>query len=169
MEALGSLGINGALLIAFLVNFAILFVILSLFAYKPIVKMLNDRQTKIKESMELAEKIRQDSARSEEEIKSHLETARKEGQNVVAQASQIGERLKEEARQSARQEAESLITKARAEIQREREKSVEDLRAEFADIAILAAEKVINETLDKKKHQKIINDVLKESAALKKK
>ena len=163
------LGINWGLLIAFVVNFIILFVILSLVAYKPIVKMLSERQAKIKESMDLAEKIRQDSAHSEEEIKAYLETARKEGQNVVAQASQIGERLKEEARQSARQEAESLIEKARGEIQREREKSVEELRAEFADIAILAAEKVINETLDKKKHQKIINDVLKESASLKKK
>jgi len=163
------LGINLPELIFFVVNFAILFVILSLVAYKPIVKMLNERQAKIKESMELAEKTRQDAARSEEEIKGHLETARKEGQNVISQASQIGERLKEEARQSARQEAESLIEKARGEIQRDREKSVEELRAEFADIAILAAEKVINETLDKKKHQKIINDVLKESAALKKK
>ena len=163
------LGINWGLLIAFVVNFIILFVILSLVAYKPIVKMLNDRQAKIKDSMDQAEKIRQDTARSEEEIKAHLETARKEGQNVIAQASQIGERLKEEAKQSARQEAESLVTKARGEIQRDREKSMEELRAEFADIAILAAEKVINETLDKKKHRKIIDDVLKESAALKKK
>ncbi len=163
------IGINLPLLIAFVINFIILFAALSIFLYRPVLKMLDERQAKIKDSMEQAEKIREDAARSEEEIKAHLETARKEGQNVISQASQIGERLKEEARQNARQEAESLITKARGEIQREREKSVEELRAEFADIAILAAEKVINETLDKKKHQKIINDVLKESAALKKK
>jgi F-type H+-transporting ATPase subunit b len=163
------LGINPSLLIAFVVNFIILFVILSLVAYKPIVKMLNERQAKIKESMDQAEKIRQDTERSEEEIKAHLEKARKEGQNVVAQAAQIGERVKEEAKQGARQEAETLIAKARSEIQRERDKSTEELRAEFADIAILAAEKVINETLDKKKHRKIIDEVLKESAAFKKK
>ena len=163
------LGINLSQLIFFVVNFVILFVILSFLAYKPITKMLNERQAKIKESMEQAEKIRQDAARSEEEIKAHLETARKEGQGVIAQATQIGERLKEEAKLGARQEAESLIAKARSEIQREREKSTEELRGEFADIAILAAEKVINETLDKKKHRKIINEVLKESATLKKK
>jgi F-type H+-transporting ATPase subunit b len=163
------LGINLPLLIAFTVNFIILFVILSLVAYKPIVKMLNERQAKIKESMEQVEKIRQETANSEEQIKAHLEKARKEGQGVIAQASQIGERLKEEAKQGARQEAETLIAKARGEIQRERDKSVEELRAEFADIAILAAEKVINETLDKKKHRKIIDEVLKESTAFKKK
>jgi F-type H+-transporting ATPase subunit b len=163
------LGINLPLLIAFVVNFVILFVLLSLFAYRPIVKMLNERQAKIKESMEQAEKIRQDTARSEEEIKAHLEKARKEGQAVITQATQIGERLKEEAKDGARQEAESLIAKARTEIKLERDKSIEDLRAEFADIAILAAEKVIRETVDKKKHRKLIDEVLKESATFKQK
>jgi F-type H+-transporting ATPase subunit b len=161
------LGINLPLLIAFTVNFIILFVILSLFAYRPIVKMLNERQAKIKESMEQAEKIRQETERSEEKIKANLEKARKEGQAVIAQATQIGERLKEEAKDNARQEAESVISKARAEIQRERDKTIEELRAEFADIAILAAEKVIKETVDKKKHRKLIDEVLKESTTFK--
>jgi F-type H+-transporting ATPase subunit b len=163
------IGINLPLLVAFVVNFVILFTLLSIVLYKPVLKMLDERQNKIKESMDQAEKIRQETARSEEEIKAHLEKARKEGQNVIAQAAQIGERLKEEAKQGARQEAETLIAKARGEIQRERDKSVEELRAEFADIAILAAAKVINETLDKKKHSKIIDEVLKESTTLKKK
>ena len=163
------IGINLPLLVSFLVSFVILFALLSIFLYKPVLKMLDERQTKIRESMEQAEKIRQETASSEEEIKAHLEKARKEGQGVIAQATQIGERLKEEAKQGARQEAESLIAKARGEIQRERDKSIEELRAEFADIAILAAEKVINETLDKKKHRKIIDEVIKESTTFKKK
>jgi F-type H+-transporting ATPase subunit b len=163
------IGINLPLLVSFLVSFAILFTVLSIFLYKPVLKMLEDRQAKIRESLEQAEKISQETAHSEEEIKAQLEKARKEGQGVIAQATQIGERLKEEAKQGARQEAESLIAKARSEIQRERDKSIEELRAEFADIAILAAEKVINETLDKKKHRKIIDEVLKESTTFEKK
>ena len=163
------IGINIPLLIAFVVNFIILFTILSIVAYKPVLKMLDERQTKIKESMEQAEKIRQETAHSEEEIKAHLEKARKEGQAVIAQATQIGERIKEEAKDGARQEAESLIAKARTEIKLERDKTVDDLRAEFADIAILAAEKVIKETVDKKKHRKLIDEVLKESATFKQK
>jgi F-type H+-transporting ATPase subunit b len=163
------IGFNIPLLIAFVINFVILFTLLSIFGYKPITKMFEQRQAKIKESMEQAEKIRQETARSEEKIKSHLEEARKEGQAVIAQAVQIGEKLKEEAKQGARQEAETLIAKAQSEIQRERDKSIEELRAEFADIAILAAEKVINETLDKKKHRKIIDEVLKESTTFEKK
>jgi F-type H+-transporting ATPase subunit b len=161
------IGINLPLLIAFVVNFIILFGLLSLFLYKPVLKMLDERQARIKESMEQAEQIRQQTARSEEEIKAHLETARKEGQSIIAQATQMGERLKEEAKESARQEAESVIAKARTEIQRDRDKTIEELREEFADIAILAAEKVINETLDKKKHRKLIEEVLKDSTTFK--
>jgi len=161
------IGINLPLLVAFLVNFIILFTLLGVFLYKPVLKMLDERQTKIRESMEQAEKIRQETASSEEEIKAHLEKARKEGQAVIAQATQIGERMKEEAKDNARQEAESLIAKARTEIQRDRDKTIEELRAEFADIAILAAEKVIKETVDKKKHRKLIDEVLKESATFK--
>ena len=161
------LGINLPLLIAFIVNFLILFGLLSLFLYKPVLKMLDERQAKIKESMDQAEEIRQQTARTEEEIKSQLDSARKEGQQIVAQAEQIGERLKSEAKEEARQEAESLIAKASIEMQRQRDIDLQELRGQFADIAILAAEKVINETLDKEKHRKIINKVLDESNTLK--
>ena len=162
------IGINLPLLIVFVVNFIILFVGLSIVLYKPVLKMLDERQAKIRDSMEQAERIKQETEHSEEEIKTQIEKARKEGQAVIAQATQIGERLKEEAKDSARQETESLIAKARTEIQRERDKTIEELRAEFADIAILAAEKVIKETVDKKKHRKLIDEVLKESTTFKK-
>ncbi len=61
-----------------------------------------------------------------------------------------------------------VIERARVEIERDRDKAIEGLRGEFADIAILAAEKVINESLDKKKHQKLIDEVLDESKTFKK-
>ena len=88
------IGINLPLLIVFVINFIILFGLLSLVLYKPVLKTLDERQARIKESMEQAEKIKQETERSEEEIKAHLEKARKEGQAVIAQATQIGERLR---------------------------------------------------------------------------
>jgi F-type H+-transporting ATPase subunit b len=162
-----SIGINLQLLIAFLVNFVILFVLLSVFLYKPVLKMLDQRQAKIKESMEQAERIKEQTAKSEEQIRAHLETARKEGQAIITQATQLGERLKDEARDNARREASILVEKARAEIEHDRDKALDGLRTEFADIAILAAEKVINESMDKKKHQKLIEEVLEESRTFK--
>jgi F-type H+-transporting ATPase subunit b len=158
------LGVNLPLLVAFLINFIILFVLLSFVLYKPVLKMLDERQARIKEGMDQTEKIRLQTSKAEEDLKLQLETARKDGQNIIAQAEQIGERLKNEARDEARKEAASLIEKAQVEIKQEREKDIKELRQQFADIAILAAEKVINESLDKAKHRKVIEEVLKDTA-----
>jgi F-type H+-transporting ATPase subunit b len=157
------IGINLPLLIAFVVNFLILFALLGVVLYKPVLKMLDARQTKIKESIDQAEKIKIQLERTEADIKLQLESARKEGQKIIAQAEQIGERLKSEAKDEARHEAESLIGKARIEMQHKRDKDIEELRKQFATIAISVAEKVIKETLDKDKHKKLINEVLEEA------
>jgi len=160
---LEAIGINLPLLIAFVVNFLILFGLLGVILYKPVLKMLDERTSKIKESMEQAEKIKLQLAKTETEIKQQIETARKDGQKIIAQAEQIGERLKTEAKDEARREAEALVTKAQAEIQHQRDKDIEELRTQFAAIAISAAEKVINQSLDKEKHSKLIGEVLEEA------
>ena len=92
------IGINLPLLLAFVVNFIILFVLLGFVLYKPVLKKLDERQAIIKESMENAEQIRQQITKTEETIKGQLEAARKEGQMIVANAEQIGERLKNESK-----------------------------------------------------------------------
>ena len=167
-DAMGELGINWHGLLAQFISFGLLLIILILVGYKPITKMLDERSKKIKESMDQAEFIKQQVAKTEQMVQEQLAQARKEGQNLVAQASQIGERLREEARQQARQDAEALIARARSEIQAEREESIDKLRKEFVEVAILAAEKVINRALDKEAHRQIIEETLKESASLKK-
>ena len=162
------LGINLPTLVAQVINFAILFGLLYLVAYKPILKMFDERSNRIKESMEETERIKEQAARTDEEVKEHLDAARKEGQAVVAQAAQMGERVKEEARQGAREEASALVERARGEIRRERDDTIDELRKEFVDLAIMAAGKVINEELDKSKHERLIDEVLEESSTLQK-
>jgi F-type H+-transporting ATPase subunit b len=162
-----NIGINWQLLVAFLVNFLILFGILMAVGYKPILKMLDERQAKIKESLEMAERIKDQTSRSEEQIRAAIETARKEGQVIIGQASQVAEKLKEEAKETARKEADVIISKARDEIKLERDKSIAELRSEFSNLTILAAEKVIKESLDAQKHRKLINDVLEQTNTFK--
>lgn len=162
------LGINWPTLVAQLVNFTILLLILYFAAYKPILKMLDQRSTKIKESMDQAEAIKQQTVNTEKEIKTQLDAARKEGLKLVEQSSLMGEKLKEEAKKEARQEAENLVAKAKIEISRERDETIEQLRKEFINVAVSAAEKVIEQSLDKEKHRHIIEEVLKENSVLKK-
>lgn len=168
MEGLTNLGINIPTLVAQIINFVILFGLLYLVAYKPIMRMLDERSRKVKESMEQTEYIKEQAARAEEEATKRIEAAAKEGQEVVARAVRTGEDVRRGAQQEAKQEAESLIARARLEIQRERDGAVDELRREFADLTVLAAGKVIDRSLDKKAHRQLIDKVLEESTTLKK-
>jgi F-type H+-transporting ATPase subunit b len=168
MGGFASLGINLPLLVVFCVNFVILFVLLRLFLYKPVLKVLDERAQRAKETMELAEATKQEYGQAKAEVQRQIEQGRQEAQAIIAQATQLGERLKEESRQEATKQAQIILERTRAELGSERERIVEDLRREFVSIAILAAEKVIKETLDKEKHRKLIEETLQRSAVLKK-
>ena len=162
------LGINLPLLLAQIINFLLLFGLLYLFAYKPILRMFDERSQRIKESMDETEAIKQQAARAEEEGRNRIEAASREGQEVVARAVRTGDEIRKKAQEEARPEAEALIAKARLEIQRERDEAIDDLHRELTDLTILAAEKVIEKSLDKEAHRELINKVLEESETLKK-
>jgi F-type H+-transporting ATPase subunit b len=168
MGGLANLGINVPTLLAQIINVAVLFGLLYLVAYRPIMRMLDERSRRIKESMEQTEYIKQQAERAEAEAAKRIGAAAKEGQEAITRALRTGEEIRQGAQQQARQEAEALIARARAEIQRERDEAIDELRKEFADITIMAAEKVIDRSLDKKAHRQIIDKVLEESTTLKK-
>jgi len=157
------LGLDLATFIGQLVSFLILLGLLVYFGYKPIRKMLDERANRIRESMEQAEATKQEYERAKVAVQEQISKARQEGQAVISQASQIGDRIKEEAKEEARKEAQTIVDRTRVELERERDKAIDDLRREFVDTAILAAGKVINETLDKEKHRKLIEQALEES------
>jgi len=162
------LGINLPTLLAQIVNFGILFGLLYLVAYKPIMRMLDERSRKVKDSMEQTELIKQQAERAEGEVKKQLEAAGKEGMEIMARAMHTGEEMRQKAQQEARQDAETIITRARVEIRQERDGAIDELHKEFANLAIMAAEKVIEKSLDKQAHRQLIDKVLEESATLKK-
>jgi ATP synthase, F0 subunit b len=165
---MSGLGLDLPTFVGQLVSFLILLGLLMFFGYKPIRKMLDERSNRIKKSMEQAEATKQEYAQAQVTVQEQIKKGREEGQSIIAQATQIGGRLKEEARQEARQEAQAIVERTRVELERERDKVIDDLRKEFVDTAILAAEKVINETLDRKKHQQLIEEALEESTAFRK-
>jgi F-type H+-transporting ATPase subunit b len=168
MEGLAGLGINLPMLLAQVVNFIILFGLLYMFAYKPIIRMLDERSKKVEDSVKQTEYIKDQVAHAEEESKKRIEAAGKEGQEVIARAVRSGEEVRQQAKQDAQKDAETLITRARTEIQRERDDAIGELRREFADLTILAAEKVIEKSLDKEAHRQLIDKTLEQSSTFKK-
>jgi len=163
-QAVDALGLNLPQLIAQVANFFVLVIILRLTLYKPVLKMLDERKKKIADALNAAEIARAEASSAQANIQAQLDTARKEGQEIVAGAQTIAQRIQADAREQSGRDREAALERARAEIQLERDRAIAELRAEFADITVSAASKVIGQSLDKQAHQRIIDETLAESS-----
>jgi F-type H+-transporting ATPase subunit b len=126
--------------------------------------MLDERKERIAESLSAADAAKAQVAESERRVQEQVEAGRREAQNLIGQAQEISNRIQADARVQAQADAEATLARARNEIQLERDTAIADLRREFADLAISAAEKVITTSLDKNAHQRLINEALAESS-----
>jgi F-type H+-transporting ATPase subunit b len=158
LEALGKLGINPAFLISQIVNFAILFIVLSLVVWKPFVKMMDERRQRIQKGIEDAEAARQERARAEQEYEKRLAEAKREADRIVAEAAQKGEGAREEILAEARARAEKVVSEARETVERERQRMLADLRGQIAALSIAAANKLIGEALDEQRQRRLIDE-----------
>ena len=162
---MAEIGINLPGLVTQLVSFLILFFILSKLLYGPISKALDGRSTRIKESLEAAERAQQDAASSAERVEQEIAEARIQGQALIAEAREVAGRLRVTEEERVRADLDSLRERATEEVRRERDGAIEEIRAEFANLAVDAAERVIGRSLDAQAHREIIEGVLQEGLA----
>lgn len=163
MEALG---INLAQLITQIVGISVLLFLLVKFLYRPILKVLDERSARIRESLEAADRAKEQAAASQAQMQDEMQRSREEGQQMIAQAREMAARFRDEEMSKAREEIAAERRRAEADIQRERDAAIEDLRREFAGLAITAAERVVERSLDESAHKDIIDKVLEESASI---
>ena len=163
VEGISKLGINIPGLIAQLVNFLILLVVLKIFLWGPILKVLDERKRRIEEGLNRAEHAASDALATEEEARKVIEEARAEARAQTLRSQESAAKLREELEEKARQEADQIIERAREEIRLEKEQVVQQLQSQFADLTIRAAERVISQSIDQSAHQRLIDEVLTES------
>ena len=159
---MAALGINLIGLITQVVGFVAIVVLLTWLLYKPLLRVLDQRSERIRESLEASERAREEVARSQEEMQRQIEESRAEGQQLIAQARDVADRFREEELAKARDEIAAQRSRAEADIQRERDAAIEDIRREFAGLAVVAAERVIRRSLDESGHEELIEQVLRE-------
>ena len=162
---MGGLGITLGGLLTQLVSVLVIFVGLYLILYKPMTRMLDARARRIRESLDAADQARQEAASSAEQVERELAEARNQGQALIAEARSAASQFKQQEDARTRAEMEAMLERARAEIERERDAAVEQVRAQFADLAIIAAERVVERSLDKDAHAQLIDKVLEEGLA----
>ena len=162
---MGGLGITLPGLLTQLVSFLVLFGALYLVLYKPMTRMLDSRSLRIRESLESADRARQEAASSAEQVEQELAQARIQGQALIAEARTAASQFRQQEDVRTRGEMEAMLERARTEIERERDAAIEQVRSQFANLAITAAERVVERSLDKDSHAQLIDKVLEEGLA----
>jgi F-type H+-transporting ATPase subunit b len=158
----GLLTLNGTLIAELLIFLAMLLVLYRLL-WGPLVGILQARLRRIQEGVEATERAKRELEEAEKERQAKLEETRREAQAMLDRIAKQAEDLRKELEAKAREQAEALIVKARAEINQERERAVQDLRSQVADLAVLAAGRIIGESLDAKKHRELIERTIEEA------
>jgi F-type H+-transporting ATPase subunit b len=143
--------------------FVLFFLILTKFAWKPILSAVNARDEMIKGSLESAAKAREEMLKLQSDNEAIFRKAREERENILKEARDVRDKLISEAKGKATEEAEKLIAKARAGIENEKLKAMSEIHDQVATLSVEIASKLLGEKLKQTGEQeKLIDSYLKE-------
>ncbi len=162
---MAGLGINLGALIAQLAVFAIVLFVLWRWVFPALNKTLDQRREAIREGLANAEKSRQELAAAEKRVEAMLDEARQEAQRTLANATQAAQHVRDEIEQQAQERSRDIMTQAERRIQQEITKARADLRQQVADLAIMAAGKVVGSSLDTEANRRLASEVVAQSGA----
>jgi F-type H+-transporting ATPase subunit b len=143
--------------------FALFFLLLTKFAWKPILAAVKARDEMIRSSLESAEKAKEDMLKMQSDNEAILRKAREERENILKEAREVRDKLIGEAKGKAAEEAEKLIEKAREGIESEKRKALSEIKEQVANLSVEIASKLLGEKLTQTGEQdKLIDKYLKE-------
>ena len=166
MGALAPLGINIGNLVAQIITFLVLLFVLSKYLFPVLLKTLDTRARVIQEGVENTERSRRELAEAEKRIEAMLEEGRREAQRTLAQATQAAEHVRSEIEDQAQARAREILVQAEKRIQQEIAQARSELGKQVADLAILAAERVIGNSLDDSTNRRLVNEFVAQSREL---
>ena len=145
------------------VTFLILFFLLSKFAWKPIVKALDERERSIEDALAKAEMAKAEMAKLISENEDLLKEARLERDSILKEAKEIKDQIVNDAKDLAKSEGAKLIEKAKIEITNQKLAAMAEIKNQVSSLSIEIAEKVLRKQFeDQGKQQALVNDLLKE-------
>ena len=150
------------LMIWTLVVFLVVMYVLSKAAFPRIQEALDKRANAIRESIEHAEKTREEADEILAEYRARLKEAREQADDIVARARKAAETAKADAAAEGKEKREELVAAARRDIEAETRRSLEKIRQEVADLTVLATEKITRKSLTDADHQKLVEEALSE-------
>ncbi len=126
------------------------------FAWGPMLAAVQAREDGIQETLDQAANERGEAAKLLAEHREQMADARRQGQQMIAEGKEAGERVRQDIEEKARAEGDSMIERARESIEREKDAALDELRRESVDLALAAAAKLVQETLDEEKDRELV-------------
>ena len=143
-----------------LANTIALFLVLKKFLWKPVLKMIDDRQKEIDDLYTDAESAKENAKAMEQEYTQKLAAATETGERLVKEAVQRGQNREEEIIRQANEEADAIRKKATADIDREKQKAINDAKNEISGIALTIAGKVVEKELTSEDHCDLVDQFI---------
>jgi F-type H+-transporting ATPase subunit b len=159
-ELISTFHIDWKLIIAQLVNFAIVLFVLKRFAYAPMLKLMNDRSDKIEKGILDAENAGAKLTEIVEKEKAVLVEARKQAQEIVSKAEVVAVKNKEEIVVEAKAQAEKILADSAKKIEQEKNQMLAEVKGQIAELVISATSKIVDMNIDGEKDKDLINKVL---------
>jgi len=150
------------LMIWTLLAFGITLYLLNKLAFPRIAAALDRRRVAIQESIDAAQRAKQEADELLEEYRARLREAREQADDIVARSRKAAENVADEMKVQAAQQREALLANARRDIEHETRRALEELRKEVADLTVMATEKITRKSLNEEDHRRLIEDALRE-------
>ncbi|MFC1728736.1 F0F1 ATP synthase subunit B [candidate division KSB1 bacterium] len=145
-----------------IITFLVLFVMLWKTAWPKILSAIEERETKIRTSLENAEKARQEAERTMAEYKKMIANARQESAEIIKESSEKAEKVREDLIAAAKADAVKLIENTKKELEREQQKAVQEMKARTVDISISIAERIIRSSLTRDQQLELARKALQD-------
>jgi len=147
-----------------IVAFAIVFFVLTKFAFPALRKNVEARDKQIQGDLEQAENAKHEAQRQLDEYKRQLADARGEANKIIEDARQSAEQVRKDLIAKAEQEAEQITARAQEQIQAERSRALSELQGTVSELSIELAEKIVNRSIDASAHRDLVDTYIKELA-----
>ncbi len=144
-----------------IISFLILMGLLTKFLYKPLIKMLEERSSQVAQDIESARRSQEEAKRYAEETHNALNMAKEEAIKLKEQARKDADSAKREALSEAKKESMLVIDRAKKEIEKETNNARLKLKREISNLATEVAKKILKREIDKKDHQRLIDESIK--------
>ncbi|MFI5303243.1 MAG: F0F1 ATP synthase subunit B [Nitrospiria bacterium] len=143
-----------------IVSFLILLGVLYKYAFPPIMEILDLREKKIKDSLEQAERLQNEAKALMTDYENRIKKSKQEAEAILEKARVRSQQLLEESEKRSREESERILASTRQEMDRERIKLMKEVRQATADLVISTTEKIIQKSLNKADHQRLIEEAI---------